>query len=256
MLSAKFAPIIRRIIATPQILKLKCPEMEKRLQGQGKADSEGTGNKVTNHEAAFATVLEEFGFTWLPKNKKNDHLRDLPTEGFYYIYQANGSQAAVDFEVFRVADRQIKESYKIDCKHSNNEIAMLNDGWFDKDTLYVMTWTAKKVVKGLVAFGSTFTTKEDDKMYKETRRIIADLNSQPKKGANFSRYFRCANQFHLKTFTDDFIQSCTEATFDIMGPAPPPKKFQFKRSTSPVVAPTPPQSPAAPHSPPGQSAPS
>jgi hypothetical protein len=243
MLAAKFSPVIKSIMANPLILKSVYPEVIKRLQTQGNADSQGTGNKVTPHEAAFAVLLETSGFTWIPKNKKNDHLKDLPVTGFYYIYQANGSQAAVDFEVFSVEASTITESYKIDCKQSNSETIMLNDGWFDKDTLYVMTWTSKKVIKNMVAFGDTFITKEDDEMYKDTRRIIAELNSKPKKGINFLRYFRCANQFGMKSFNDTFVQSCVA------------KSIERFTAATPVAVPPPPPSQEAQHSPPGQSAP-
>jgi hypothetical protein len=121
---------------------------------------------------------------------------------------------------------------------------MLNDGWFDKDTLYVMTWTSKKVIKNMVAFGNTFITTEDDEMYKDTRRIIAELNSKPKKGANFIRYFRCANQFSMKSFDGAFIQSCVATSIERLTAA------------TPAVVPPPPPSQEAQHSPPEQPAPS
>ena len=48
MLSAKLVPIIRRVITNPQILKMKCPEMEKSLQSQG-----NMVNNNNSHEALF-----------------------------------------------------------------------------------------------------------------------------------------------------------------------------------------------------------
>jgi hypothetical protein len=244
MLAAKFIPVIKTIMATPLVLKGLYPEVIQRLQTQGNADSQGTGNKVMPHEAAFAVLLESSGFTWIPKKKKNDHLKDLPKSGFYYIYQANGSQAAVDFEVFSVEAGAITESYKIDCKQSTSETIMLNDGWFHSDTLYVMTWASKKVVKNMVAFGNTFITKDDDELYKDTRRIIADLNAKPKKGINFLRYFRCANQFSMKAIDSTFVQWCVL------------KSIQRLKAATPAAEPPPPPSQEAPHSPPEQPAPS
>ena len=249
MLAAKLIPVIKTIMTSPLVLKGSYPEVIQRLQTQGNAESQGTGNKVTPHEAAFAVLLESSGFTWIPKTKKNDHLKDLPNSGFYYIYQANGSQSAVDFAVFYVEGGAIVETCKIDCKHSSSEIIMLNDGWFEKDTLYVITWASKKTVKNMVAFGDTFITKEDDEMYKDTRRIIAELNSKPKKGINFSRYFRCANQFIMKTFDDAFVNGCVAKSIERLNHA---KLIVAK----PADAPLPPLSQEALRSPPEQSAPS
>jgi len=212
MLSAKFIPIIGYLQKNPNALKNACPEMIKRLQSQGKAESEGTGNKVTNHEAAFATVLEASGFTWIPKNKKNDHLKALPKEGYYYIYQVNGSQASIDFEIMYIKDNIICESYKIDCKHSTSEKLMLNDGWFESDIFYVLTWTSKKEVKFFIGNGTLFTTDEERQFMHEIREKKAELNSGKKIIGNLNVYWRCANQYSVKGFTDEFIKAGVQKT--------------------------------------------
>jgi hypothetical protein len=200
MLSGKFIPLINYLQRTPHALKKACPEMMKRLQSQGKLDSEGLGNKVTNHEAAFATVLEEYGFVWIPKNKKDDHLKILPKIGYYYIYQVNGSQASIDFEVMYIKDSTIIESYKIDCKHSTCEKLMLNDGWFEADVLYVFTWTSKKEVKFFIGYGTLFTSEEERQFMREIRAKKNELNSGKKVVGNLNVYWRCANQYSLKDF--------------------------------------------------------
>jgi hypothetical protein len=186
--------------------------MIKRLQSQGKADSEGTGNKVTNHEAAFGSVLEEFGFVWIPKNKKHDHLKVLPKEGYYYIYQANGAQAAIDFVVMYIKDSIICESYKIDCKQSSSEKLMLNDGWFEADVLYVFTWTSNKEVKFFIGNGTLFTTEEERQFMREIRAKKDELNSGKKIIGKLNVYWRCANQYSIKGFTDNFIKNAVAQT--------------------------------------------
>ena len=207
MLASKFIPLIEHLEKNPLTLKKVCPEMLKRLQKQGKVDSEGTGNKVTNHEAAFATVLEEFGFVWIPKNKKNDHLNVLPKEGYYYIYQVNGSQAAIDFGIMYIKDSAICETYKIDCKHSSSEKFMLNDGWFDADVLYVFTWTSKKEVKFFIGYGSMFVTDEENEFRRMIRLKQKELNSGIKKVGNLNLVWRCANQYNMKGFKATVAQT-------------------------------------------------
>lgn len=212
MLSRKFVPIINHLRNNPLLLKKKCPDTIVRLQSQGNPEAEGTGNKVTNHEAAFANKLEEYGFTFISKNKKNDHLNNLPNEGYYYIYQVNGAQASIDFEVMYINDGIIKESYKIDCKHSTSDKIMLNDGWFEEDVLYLMTWTSKKEVKFFIGNGTLFTTKEEQEFMREIRKKKADLNLGTKYIGNLNVYWRCANSYNLRKFTDEFINNSINKT--------------------------------------------
>jgi len=207
MLTTKFSQVVKHLGDDPFALKKPCPEMIKRLQSQGNAEAEGTGNKVTNHEAAFATVLEAFGFVWIPKAKKNDHLKALPQEGYYYIYQANGAQAAIDFVIMYIKDSIIVQSYKIDCKHSTTEKLMLNDGWFDDDVYYLITWTSKKLVKCFIGTGSMFTTEEERQFMREIRQKKAELNSGKKFVGNLNVYWRCANQYSMKDFKATVAQT-------------------------------------------------
>jgi hypothetical protein len=207
MLATKFIPLIKYLERTPLALKKTCPKMMKRLQSQGNIEVEGLGNKVTNHEAAFATVLEEFGFVWIPKNKKNDHLKVLPKEGYYYIYQENGTQAAIDFKIMYIKDSDICESYKIDCKHSTCEKIKLNDGWFEADVLYVITWTSKKIVQFFIGYGSLFTTEEENEFRRMIRLKQKELNSGLKKVGNLNVVWRCANEYSLKGFNATVAQT-------------------------------------------------
>jgi len=247
MLSAKLVPIIRRVITNPQILKMKCPEMEKSLQSQG-----NMVNNNNSHEALFENLLKENGFNPIAIKKKNDYLKCLPAEGYYYIHQPNGSQAPPDFVILYINDNIVKESYKIDCKYSKSESIMLNDGWFHSDTLYVMTWTANKNVKGLIAFGDIFTTEQDYNEWQAFRLHSAEMNSRPREGRNYSGYSRNAGQYSLKhDFTDTNIQTYMNETINRLQPR---KKFIFKKPTTPVAVLEPPQSPAEPHSPLEQSA--
>jgi hypothetical protein len=181
--------------------------MAAKLQSQGRSDTDGTGNKVTNHEAAFAAVLEQHGFTWIPKHKKDDHLASLPSEGLYYIYQVNGSQQAVDFQLMYVESHKIQQYVNIDCKYSSSATIMLNDGWFDKDIVYLVTWNpTKSTTKNFVGLVQHFTTEKDATLYAEVRKTIKQLNTSTEKGDCFKPYFRLASQYSVKAWDDSFIE--------------------------------------------------
>ncbi len=213
MLCVKIRPMLEYILQNPQALKRKCPELIATLQSQGNNDTDGTGNKVTNHEAAFAQVLNEFGFKWIPKKKKDDHLISLPKEGHYYIYQANGTQQAIDFRLLYISNNMIKTSVDIDCKYSTNNKVFLNDGWFEKDIMYVMTWNSSKTdTHTFVGMGSTFTTPEEIHAMEIHREQKKKLNECVKKVGNLHFYIRSANQFSLKGFTPDFTTACMKTT--------------------------------------------
>jgi hypothetical protein len=215
MLSVKIRPMLEYILKNPQALKRKCPELILRLQSQGKEDTDGTGNKVTNHEAAFAQILNEFGFEWIPKKKKDDHLPTLPKEGHYYIYQANGTQQAIDFRLLYIANNTIKTSVDIDCKYTTNNKVFLNDGWFEKDIMYVMTWNSSKTdTHTFVGIGSSFTTPEEILAMEKHREQKKKLNECVKKVGNLYFYIRSANQFSLKGFTPEFTTTCMKNTIE------------------------------------------
>ena len=220
MFIQKIQYILNEIHTSPLILKKKCPDMIEKLQSQGNEDSEGTGNKVNNHEAAFATFLEENGFIWLPKKKKNDHLKNLPREGLYYLYQVNGTQASIDFELLYIYNSKIQNSIQIDCKHSTSYKVMLNDGWFEKNVLYIMTYVLKKQIKTFIGVGNTFTSEEENVCRKEIRELMSKINSEKKNTGNLTIYCRCANQYSLKNFTDSFITKCKDTSMEWISSQP------------------------------------
>jgi len=207
MFASTVSKLFKHLLTDAQCLKQKVPAMAAKLQSQGRSDTDGTGNKVTNHEAAFAAVLEQHGFTWIPKHKKDDHLASLPSQGLYYIYQVNGSQQAVDFQLMYVESNKIQQYVNIDCKYSSSATIMLNDGWFDKDIVYLVTWNpTKSTTKNFVGLVQHFTTEKDATLYAEVRKTIKQLNTSTEKGDCFKPYFRLASQYSVKGWDDSFIE--------------------------------------------------
>lgn len=203
--------ILNSLRSNPLLLKEKKPEILAKLQAQGRDDAQGTGNKVTEQEAAFAAVLESAGFVFLPKKKKNQHLTSLPKEGFFYIYQANGSQASIDFQTLFVEASEIKAHVSYDLKHTTSKSFYLNDGWFHKDILYVVTWSPKKGdIKTFVGLGQDIPTEAETAFMTQLLALKKSTNETNKKVDSLRPYVRFANQYSCDKFTEDYSRGMYE----------------------------------------------
>jgi hypothetical protein len=202
---AKNQHLLAALVATPGLLKEKKPEILSKLQSQGNEASQGTGNKVTEQEAAFAAVLESQGFAFLPKQKKNQHLSTLPAEGLYYIYQANGSQASIDFQTLFIQASAVVATVSYDLKHTTSKSFYLNDGWFHKDVIYVVTWSPKKAeVKTFIGLGQDIPTAEETAFMAKLLELKHSTNETNKKVGSLRPYVRFANQYSCEKFTEDY----------------------------------------------------
>lgn len=232
MLRTNLITLIQQLYANPSVLTKKCPEMQKRLQSQGKEDSDGTGNKVTNQEAAFAQLLEDSGFTWIAKPKKDTWKEALMNQGLCFLYQLNGTQASVDFALMYVQDSKILEIFYVDLKYSTSTKIFLNDGWFEPNILYLFTWTERQAIRVFVGLAKDFTTDEEAEACAERRKINAELNSKQKIVGKFHLYNRCANTYNLKTFTKEFSEECRDKAITWIQTAVPPSSDVLSPSPS------------------------
>lgn len=212
--------VLSTIHSTPQSLKEGTPIMKAILQSQGKAASQGTGNAVTAQEASFAAILETNGFKFLAKPKKDAHLKGIKygevSDGLYYIYQVNGNQQSIDFQAMLVQDKSIKTSINFDLKHTLNDILFLNDGWFHSNVVYVVSWTDGTADKTFIGLGQNIPTDEETEMMKLVVATKVKLNSEKKSTGNLMLYFRFANRYSCKRFTDVFTAECFSKTRDFV----------------------------------------
>lgn len=212
-LKESLTELFTELVANPQLLTKKAPEWQKRLEQQNGETSDGTGNKATNQEAAFAELLALKGYTFLPKTKKNDHLLLLDNQGLSFIYQVNGTQQSIDFRVMYVKDSSIQESYDIDLKYSSTGYQIkLNDGWFLPNVIYIFTWIMKKKMYCFIGLQQDFVSDEEHNKRAELRLLQQELNNKQKQVGNFGIYLRFANSYSLKMFTPQFIQECLTKT--------------------------------------------
>ena len=220
---AKVSELFNHIKATPSVLEQKQPEMKKKLDafcGKG----QGLGNKCSDQEACFAAVCEEHG--WKLREKDSD-------EGFFYIYQAQGTQKSIDFQLIYIDRGNVTESVNIDLKHSDKEAIFLNDGTFLDDVVYVISFTRLLPrVKGqrscpreqvcVIAKGQDVMTEKDRAALENRFALLKQLNAIKEDLDFLTLYARNANQFSCKRFTPEFTGHCWEKTRSWLVPSESP----------------------------------
>jgi hypothetical protein len=196
-------------------------EIKKKLHTQGDATSQGSGNQVTDQETCFAATLEECGF-------KYSSSKVPPTEdGFYYIYQVNGTQRSIDFQAYDWFAGTKRRAVNFDLKHTKTDTFFLNDGWFHEGIIYIVTWMRriseprkKKVVEPatFIAFGEHIPTEEEIALYTELCEIKKKYNTDYKGSGSFHCYLRFANTYKCDRFTPEFTAECLASVLATVGP--------------------------------------
>jgi hypothetical protein len=178
------------------------------------SDGQGSGNEVKAHEACIADALECHGFVMAGRNV-------VPAaDGLYYWYQPAGSQASGDFELFCVEHGEKTFSVLIDAKHTNLAMFYLNDGWFNPDTIYVVSFSVsagrglgrKKVC--FIGLGRDIPTEKDSSImayYNDFKRT-ENARRKDMEPDFLSIYVRFANQYSTKQFTPEFLTDRFEKT--------------------------------------------
>lgn len=211
----KCASLFQDLHTNPELLKTLCPEIKNHLHCQGNPKAQGSGNNVTDQEACFALELEKHGFKFLPKNAPNPMTLSL-----MYKYQISGSQLSGDFGLYAFYQGKIIREFIIDLKHTNSKTIMLNDGWFEENTIYVITWNAgtKKFpsVKTLIAFGQDIPSKEEQEYHDEIRTLRKQINAIKKSVGRYRSYLRGADSFLCDEFTYDITSKHLDSVLTAM----------------------------------------
>jgi len=185
---------------------------------------QGLGNKCSDQEACFAFVCEERGWNLRAEDSK---------DGFFYIYQAQGTQKSIDFQLIYLKEGQVVEFVNIDLKHSDKEAIFLNDGTFLDDVVYVISFTRLlPKVKGqrtcpreqvcVIAKGQDVMTVKDKMALEKRFALLKQLNSTKEDLDFLTLYIRNANQFSCKRFTPEFTEECWEKTQSWLVPSESP----------------------------------
>ena len=192
--------LLQTISENPALLEATGDEKKEFLQRQGNMAAQGTGNKVTNQEACFAVEAEKKGFTFLAKGFAN------PVSGLYYQYQVNGSQQEGDYRLCLFEGGTMVRSHLFDLKHTNTKKFYFNDGWFQTDVIYVVSWNAgtkkKPNLKTHIALGQDVPSEAEKKFMTELQAFKKEKNSSTNRVECLFPYVRFANQYSCENFTD------------------------------------------------------
>ena len=218
MFSKTIQSFLSQLSKNPALLRREVAglsDIKKRLYSQGDANSQGTGNQVTDQETCFAATLEECGF------KYSSVIKPPAAAGLYYIYQVNGTQRSIDFQAYDWVDGMKRGMVNFDLKHTKTEIFFLNDGWFHENIVYVISWMRKtsaprkkKVVEAatFIALGQEIPTEEEVALYEELCAIKKKYNTDYKGAGSFHCYLRFANTYKCDRFTPEFTDECLTKT--------------------------------------------
>jgi hypothetical protein len=200
--------LLTHLSDTPSALKQKHPELQSKLHklcGSG----QGLGNKTVEHEACFAYELEARGCAMYSKEAR---------DGYFYVYQPNGTQQSIDFRVVCLEEGEIVDMIEFDLKHGSGASIYLNDGTFLNNVVYVITFSrtipaVKKVSKRssevvcAIAVGQDVLTEKDRVCLEERFQLLKNINKRhDRDSTDYLRlYVRNANQYDCSgQFTREF----------------------------------------------------
>ena len=192
--------ILNTVYRAPFLLKKSPADTVAFLHKQGNAASQGTGNKPTDQEASFANIATSHGFTFLSKGAP------APMNGLFYLYQLQGSQQEGDFGLREYEDGVVKSEVILDLKHTTSKTFYLNDGWFHKDIIYIISWnsgTAKKpIFRTHIALGQDIPSAEEQAFMETLIAFKREKNTTTSKVGSLRPYIRFANQYTCERFTE------------------------------------------------------
>lgn len=187
--------LLQKLKDSPSLLLGDYPDMIKFLHRQGDLSlKKGYGNAPTDQEASFAVEAEKLGFKFI----KNT---ETPDKGLFYKYQLNGSQSKIDFVLF-----EDTKSIQFDLKSGKGESFYWNDGWFEKDVVYVISYKSKKINKVYIGLGHESYEECDNLAWNLIRETIKKMNKETKNTKFLRIYNRLANQYSCKQFTPEFTE--------------------------------------------------
>lgn len=188
---------LSKIFNEPSKLRVKYPDVVNDLRcGTG----QGTGNVPTFQEAAFAVELKKSGFKALTA-------QDVPMDdGCYYKYQPNGTQRSIDFLLIEKKG-ETTLTVPVDLKQTNSKTFYWNDGWFEDDVLYVISFVDKKKPCVYIGYGKNSYTEDENMAITNRRETIKQLNSCEGCVGNLRLYSRQANQYKCDRFTSEFCEA-------------------------------------------------
>ena len=191
---------LQKLRTFPELLKKGYPSTIEFLHNLTGKDGQGSGNMPTNQEACFAFEALQHGFKF-----------ENPTlDGGYIKYQPNGTQKSIDFVLIeKVGD--LLNSVEVDLKHTNTKTFYWNDGWFEQNVVYIISYTVKGTDRIYIGYGEETPTEQDSNEMKELVEFKKKWNLEKKNTGFLKKYLRFANQYSCDQFTDEFSKEKFES---------------------------------------------
>ena len=191
---------LQKLRTFPELLKKGYPSTIEFLHNLTGKNGQGSGNMPTNQEACFAFEALQHGFKF-----------ENPTlDGGYIKYQPNGSQKSIDFVLIeKVGD--LLNSVEVDLKHTNTKTFYWNDGWFEQNVVYIISYTVKGTDRIYIGYGEETPTEQDSLEMKELVEFKKKWNLEKKNTGFLKKYLRFANQYSCDQFTDEFSKEKFES---------------------------------------------
>lgn len=193
----KLLSILENIMINPVSLLQNIPSgalCDKLNSSTCSKKGQGRANGHTTQEASFAFILENNGFQYLTKKTKP------ATDGMYYVYQPNGTQRSPDFTILYYQDGTLNVICDIDMKQSNTEKIVLNDGWFIKNTIYILSYKSHGQDNIVIGLGQDIPSVKEQEKWEQILKIKKELNSGDKQVDSLNVYFRFANHYSCNKF--------------------------------------------------------
>ena len=191
---------LQKLRMYPELLEQEYPETVKFLHALTDKKGQGSGNMPTHQEACFAIEAQKHGFTF----------GESVTDGCYIKYQPFGTQRSIDFILIEVLGG-ITKSIKIDLKHTNTKSFYWNDGWFENDVIYIISYSIKKQNRIYIGYGDDTPIEQDKIDMAEIVEFKKKWNSENKNSGFLRKYLRFANQYSCEQFTDEFSREKFES---------------------------------------------
>ena len=199
-MSRMILTFLQKLRILPGLLEQEYPDTIKFLHALTDKKGQGSGNMPTNQEACFAVEAQKHGFKF-----------EAPTDnGAFIKYQPNGTQKSIDFLLIEAVDG-ISKQVQFDLKHTNTKTFYWNDGWFEDNVIYIVSYTEKKHNRIYIGYGEDTPTEQDKLDMAEIVGFKRKWNSENKNSGFLRKYLRFANQYSCEQFTDEFCNEKFEA---------------------------------------------
>lgn len=211
-----FLTLLKRLSESPEKLVQKTEEFDKvanMLKNEMKQRkpwmTRREEERVTIQEVCFTQLLMENGFRFRSKYSSEDE--EHQEEGLIFQFQLNGSQQGPDFTLgwFVNEDTGMVSPLAVELKSSRKANLSMNDGWFQENVIYLLSWYQSKLPRVHIGMGHHIRTEADHRFFLRLRQLQQEQNRKirEEKSKNPEIFIqptqRASNHYPCSRFTPD-----------------------------------------------------